>query len=480
MNRLWKRLSDAAAMAPPGSLGSSVAEERSRGRYRRALVTALGSFAGKGISVVTLLISVPLTLHYLGPERFGMWMTISSLIAMISFADFGIGYGLINLVAEADGRDNSALAVTHISNAFFLLSAIALVLATLFIIGYRRVEWFRVFNVSSVQAVFEAGPTVAVVTGCFLARMPLSVVQRVQLGYQHGVMNDIWAGVGSLLGLAGLLLAVVIRAGLPWLALAISGGPVIALLINSLLLFFSQRPELCPRWRRCHGRSLPRMSRLGSLFLVLQIAGAVAYASDEVIIARMLGPLAVSQYAVPRRLFTIVPNLTALAFTALWPAYGEAFARGDSEWVRKTLIKSASWSAALSLVVSLLLVASGRELLRLWVGPSINPSFILLLGFGCWLFLRVPFDAVAVFLNGISVVGFQVIVASVMALVALAAKILLLQRMGIAGVIWATVGAYFVCSAIPQLVYIPLLLNKVAAGGYPAAGSDELAESLGS
>ncbi|MGH7780949.1 MAG: lipopolysaccharide biosynthesis protein [Candidatus Binataceae bacterium] len=469
-----------AFIAPHRALGSSTAEERSKDRYSRALLTALGSVAGKGVSVATMLISVPLTLHYLGTERYGMWMTISSLIGMFGFTDLGLGFGLVNLVAEADGKDDSDLAATHISNAFFLLSGIALILAIVFASCYARVEWSRLFNVSSGRAVSEAGPAMVVIVGCFLLRMPLSLVQRVQLGFQQGVVNDIWLGVGNVLGLVGLLVAVVLRAGLPWLALSISGGPVLALLVNNLMLFFAQSPELRPRWRRCDASLLPQISRLGLLFLVLQLAAAVAYGSDDIIIARMLGPRAVSQYAVPRRLFNIVPSLAALGFTALWPAYGEALSRGDRQWVRKTLVTSVSWSVALSLIVSVILVVSGRELLKLWVGSSITPSFILLAGLGCWLFLRIPFEAAAVFLSGISVVGFQVVVATVMSIVAVTAKILLVQSMGIAGVIWATVGAYFVCSAIPQLIYLPFLLNKISVNEYSATASAELFEGLGS
>ena len=40
-------------------------------------MTVAASFLYKGASVLVTLISVPLTLDYLGPERFGMWMVIS-------------------------------------------------------------------------------------------------------------------------------------------------------------------------------------------------------------------------------------------------------------------------------------------------------------------------------------------------------------------------------------------------------------------
>src|SRR5512133_170880 len=75
---------------------SSTEEGRSKERYRRVALTTVASVASRGIGLVTLLVSVPLTLTYLGAERYGMWMTISSLVAVLNFADLGMGNGLMN------------------------------------------------------------------------------------------------------------------------------------------------------------------------------------------------------------------------------------------------------------------------------------------------------------------------------------------------------------------------------------------------
>jgi hypothetical protein len=68
---------------------TSTESGRSKERYRRVVLTAGSSFINKGVTAVTGLISVPLTVHYLGAERYGLWMTISSTIAFLTFADLG-------------------------------------------------------------------------------------------------------------------------------------------------------------------------------------------------------------------------------------------------------------------------------------------------------------------------------------------------------------------------------------------------------
>src|ERR1043166_7111587 len=69
---------------------TSTTEGSSKERYRRIALTSATSILSKAVSLLTMLVSVPLTVNYLGPERFGLWMTISSVIAFLVFADFGI------------------------------------------------------------------------------------------------------------------------------------------------------------------------------------------------------------------------------------------------------------------------------------------------------------------------------------------------------------------------------------------------------
>src|ERR1035438_6179081 len=75
-------------------------------RNRRAVLTGAVATFARAVQVGTSLITVPLTLKYLGNERFGLWMTISSVLAMASFADFGVGNGVLSKVARAFGKDD--------------------------------------------------------------------------------------------------------------------------------------------------------------------------------------------------------------------------------------------------------------------------------------------------------------------------------------------------------------------------------------
>lgn len=79
----------------PFGIGAS--EGHDRDRYVRAARSAACNAVSAAMGFAVVLLSISLTLPYLGPERFGIWMAISSLAVMLSVLDFGVANGLVNL-----------------------------------------------------------------------------------------------------------------------------------------------------------------------------------------------------------------------------------------------------------------------------------------------------------------------------------------------------------------------------------------------
>ena len=63
----------------------------------------------KGVSILAGLLLVPMTINYVDSENYGIWLTLSSMIAWMSFFDIGINNGLKNKLAEALARKDYML-----------------------------------------------------------------------------------------------------------------------------------------------------------------------------------------------------------------------------------------------------------------------------------------------------------------------------------------------------------------------------------
>src|SRR2546422_2066828 len=185
-SRLIVQVRTAASLLRRESFDTQTREGRSLERYRRAVLTTASSGAARGISLVAMLISVPLTVRYLGNERYALWVTISSIINLLSFADLGLGNGLLNVISESHGREDRDAAAQSVSSAFLMLVSTAAVITMAFLLVYPHLPWTRIFNLTSPVAIREAGPATAIFVACIVLNLPLGVVQRVQLGYQQG------------------------------------------------------------------------------------------------------------------------------------------------------------------------------------------------------------------------------------------------------------------------------------------------------
>jgi O-antigen/teichoic acid export membrane protein len=279
------------------------------------------------------------------------------------------------------------------------------------------------------------------------------------MGLQEGFAANIWRCLGSVLGLVAVLVVIVLQGGLIWLVLGSLGGPIVAYVINTVHFFWVGKPDLSPRREFVSREMIGRIAKIGFLFFGLQIAMALTFASDNVVIAQMLGAEAVTQYAVPEKLFNLVGLVVGMVLFPLWPAYGEAIARGDRAWVRSTHFRSVFWSCAVTTVLSAFLVIFGQRIIELWAGSMVHPTLMLLLGLGVWKVVEVSGNAVSMLLNGANVVRFQLILASITAVLAIVLKVLLVGHIGLAGVVWATVIAHL--ATIPPTVwYVQRWLEK--------------------
>lgn len=437
------------------------AEARGRERYRRAGLSAATALGGRGLTTILSLVTVPLTLNYLGPERYGVWLTISSVIALLSFTDLGIGNGLLNAVTHSMARGEVTEARRQISSALVLLIVVAVALTATAAAFYPIIPWADVLAVPGREAASEAGLALAAWVACFVIGMPLGIAAQVRLARQEGYIVHLAAAAGNVAAVGALLVGIATRQGLPFLVVAMAGPPLIASALNGIVLFRRDAPELSPSLTIADRRTGFGLLRAGFLFFVLQIAIAVAFTSDTLVVAQLVGPRAVAEYGVTSRLFMIPAALVVMAISPLWPAYGDAIARGDIQWARSTLARSIKAGLFISAPAAVALVAFGLPIIALWVGTSVAPPFLLLLGFGMWVVLSTVGNSVAMLLNGAHEIRIQAAAAAVMALVNLALSIWLTSRIGVAGVMWGTVIAYSVFVLVPMALYVPGVLRRI-------------------
>ena len=95
----------------------------------------LASFIIRILSILISLLIVPLTINYVNPVQYGIWITLSSIIGWLGYFDIGIGNGLRNRFAESVALGDHKKAKVYVSTTYAVVSLIISVLILLFVLS---------------------------------------------------------------------------------------------------------------------------------------------------------------------------------------------------------------------------------------------------------------------------------------------------------------------------------------------------------
>ena len=126
----------------------------------------------------------------------------------------------------------------------------------------------------------------------------------------------------------------------------------------------------------------------------------------------------------------------------LWPAFADAIARRDRTWVRRSLAVSLAASCGTGIIMSAVLVLVANWAVSLWLGPGLRLPADLMWANAVWLVLQSFGIVASMFLNGATVVRFQIVQALAFGVLAFGLKLILAPHLGSAGIVWASDIAY--------------------------------------
>jgi O-antigen/teichoic acid export membrane protein len=358
--------------------------DRGRERYRRAGVTASTSYVAKALTVLASFVSVPLTVDYLGAERYGVWLTINSLLTWMVLADFGLaGNALVNVLSEAVGNHDRAAARRYTASAFWALVTLALIIGIAFAAAFHCIPWPAVFRVSNAVPIQELELTCALVLALFVINLPLSLLRSIYHAHQEGYFVNIWWIVGSAISLLGLIVVTRFKGGLPELVITMSGIPALVVFASAYHVFVCRYPWLAPAPAAVGLTCIRRLLTLGGKYMIMQLAALGIYQSHAIIITQTLGPSQVVIFVVALKVITLPTDLTNMGTEPFIGAFGEAKARRDWRWIKGAFKNATLASVALGVPLAAVLAFFAKPLILLWAGPSAVPDFHLIL----WLFI---------------------------------------------------------------------------------------------
>jgi O-antigen/teichoic acid export membrane protein len=410
---------------------------RGRRRIQRTALTGVATLFAKGSGVFFGFLAIPLAASYMGSERFGVWLILGNFLTWVSLADLGLGSSLTNIVASADAAEDLGKVRSAITTSLALTVTIVLALAILVLAGYPFIPWQQVFNLQNGSIAQESGLAALVAAGIFGWRLLLAIPIRLYTAYQQGYLYQLWAGLGSLVALLGLLLGTWLQSGFALLIALFFGGMTLADLLATFYLFGRLRPQIRPRWADLDLSLVKTLLSQGGQFWLIQILAIVYLQTDLIIVSQLFGASAVASYGVAFKLFAIVDFAQTAFMVPLWAAYSEAWARADLAWIRKIFQQSIFLSLIWSIGSGLVLWWLTPFLVQRWLGST--PPMELMVAMFCLAVMTAVGKCIAYLLNGLGQLSSQTLYGAIAAGGNLLLSVILGQAWGLAGVTWSTV-----------------------------------------
>ena len=327
------------------------------------------NFAGLALPALVALGTVPWLIRGLGLEGFGIVTLITSIVGYFGILDINLSAGAIKYLAEHQATgDQRRFAQTFWFGLLF--HATLGLLGGLLLASFAGLILDRFFTVSpGLRA--DAQTALQLAAAGFALSQLLSyllavpqALQRYDLSARGEAIFGILAnGVSAIVacsggGIAGVVLARV----------AVSATNVLWLCWQLMRLKAALNVPLSP--------ALPTrevcaaLMRFSGYSYLSRLAAMLHQHADKLIIAALVGPVALALYTVPVQLAGRILGLTYRLASVIYPRASELAATGQHAQLESVYLDATRWLTYLNFSVLVVIALAGAAFLEHWVGTE--------------------------------------------------------------------------------------------------------------
>jgi O-antigen/teichoic acid export membrane protein len=439
---------------------SSSTVNHAQKRERSILAFFATSIASRGLGIGCQLFQVPISLHLLGNEAFGLWVAMTSVGYILAFTDFGIGLGVQNRIAESLGRNDREGAQRNFVTGLVFLSGIMLLFLSVLVPACLFLDLPHLLRISDPAVAAAVRPAMLVVITVWCLNIPIGLGQRLAYGAQLGWAHNIVQAVSQVSFLAAVALGAWLRVSIStFFVMTFASGTVVNFGFLVWLVFRLGWQRLSPRYFQAS--QIREIWKLGIFFFLQQIAAMALFTAPSLILSGMLGAGAVTPYNLTQRvlnLFTVVANAVLLP---TWPAFADAKARDDWAWIRRTLWRSVGIVAVFVALPMVLVGPFVPKIISWWTrGEAALPPVSLVWMVIAWNAVTVLQQPFGYFLSGISEIRRATLYSFLSTVAALGAIFLFIPKFGVNGVPAGLVTGFVPFIMIGTIVESVLILRR--------------------
>jgi O-antigen/teichoic acid export membrane protein len=394
------------------------------------------------------IVVLPYTVRHLGAAAYGLWALTASVTQYFTALQLGYGGALVKFIAEFRAKKDPEALNEVLSTMFYVYTAIG---AAAYLLA-GLVAWFlpQLFHLDAEQG--RIGQIVLLITASQIALFfPFSVFGGVINGFECFYINNV---VGTVFNIVGALTQIaVLWAGYGLVELVAATTivrtlPFLIYRLNAYRVFPEMR--LRPSYFR-RGR-LRDLTGFSAYLAIIDWSSKLAYATDNIVVGRLLGTSAVGVFSVGSRLTEQMFKVTNQLHILLFPAVVTKATTGDANSQQTLMVKATRFQLAMAVAVAAVSIADGDVLIRAFFGPDFNKSVAILQLLAVVVILRAWMAMPSTVLKGTGYQRYVAIGAAIAAVANALLSVVLVKWMGLVG---SAVGTVIPATALAAFCIFP-------------------------
>jgi O-antigen/teichoic acid export membrane protein len=417
----------------------------------------------KGLSLAMSLVSVPIFLSFMDQTRYGIWVTIYTLVNWIGFFDIGISQGVRNKLAESIAKNNHEDGKKYVSTAYISICLIFIFIILTFLLISLFVDWS--FLVNPPHELAKEVNLLIILTICFMSiNFIVRIFNSILLAMQMPSVYSFSDLIAQAIILA--MIFIISKSHLPksliLLGLIITIVPSLVTLIFSIVYFKNKFKNIAPSFKYFKKSYIGSILKLGSSFFFIQIFLIILSQSNNIIISNVNSPDKVAEYYIAFRYISVLLMGFTIITTPLWSATTDAYIKNDFTWIRQ-ITRKMMILLLVFVLVGLIMVLFSNTAFKIWINNKIPISSSLLMLILVYVVIQMIWSIYASVINGMGKIRLQLYSTFISAMIHIPLAFFLGRKFGVNGVVISLI----ICTSL-LFAWAPIqyrkLLNGTASG----------------
>jgi O-antigen/teichoic acid export membrane protein len=368
----------------------------------------LANCLGRGWSLLMGLAFVPLYIHYMGIEAYGLVGFFAALQATFHLLEFGLSATVNRELARYSVQSERADEARDLARTLEIIYWVVGILVGLFVClcaPWLSTHWIKT-EMLSVETVMRA---VAMMGLSIAFQWPVSLYSGGMMGLeQQVVLNGLVALLGTMRGLGAVLALWLIA---PTVTVFFAWQILISVVQVGVMAFSFWR--LCPMGSRAARVSVPLLRGVWRFTVGMGATGLVTFLLsqlDKIVLSRILSLSQFGCYNIANQVNTASKMSSSAIFTAFLPRMSMLFAEGNERSLRTLFHTGCQCVSFAVLPVSAILAFFSCEILYMWTQSASTAltaspiASLLVVGSALNSMMGIPYDLTVA--RGWAVFGF--------------------------------------------------------------------------